>query len=479
MHSAERRLDRLERLERVIHTQSLLVQADLDLDRYSQLVVDHLRELTGAQGVAVELVDGDDTRCTCVSGDCAPRLGARLPRATSLSGLCVRTAQVQCCEDCETDARVNREASRSIGVRSIICTPLFQSGVAIGVLKVFFDRAHAFDAGDVELLGLMAGTLAGALGKQMAIDARSRAEARLRSNEERMRAMLEHAHDAVLSMDDEGRVSQWNRAAERLFGWTPIEAMGQPVAELLVPPALRGEFARIVAGFAASERLDDVHQRVAVPAIDRAGRELAVEISLTATRVDGRWELTAFAHDVSERKHLEQQLRALALCDGLTGLANRRAFMEVLDKAVARASRFGHPMALLFMDMDGFKEINDRFGHHVGDLALQSFARRLERCVRLGDTVARLGGDEFTVLAEGVDSIEQAEAIARKIIDAMVPPMECNGMRLRTSIGISLYRAQADASQFLREADRAMYLAKRRGSRGAGESAFQLLEELL
>jgi diguanylate cyclase len=255
--------------------------------------------------------------------------------------------------------------------------------------------------------------------------------------------------------------------------------VGQHVAELIVPPTLRGEFARIVAGFAASERLEDAHQRVAVPAVDRAGRELSVEVSLTATRVDGRWELTAFGHDVSERKHLEQQLRALALCDGLTGLANRRAFMEALEKAVARSMRFGHPMALLFMDMDGFKEINDCFGHHVGDLALQAFARRLERCVRKGDTIARLGGDEFTVLAEGVDSIEQAEAIARKIVEAMVPPMESTGVRLRTSIGISLYRAPADASQFLRRADHAMYQAKRRQSRRDGESAYQLVEELL
>ena len=479
MHPVERRLDRLERLERVIHTQSLLVQADLDLDGYSQLVVDNLRELTQSQGVAIELVDGEDTRCSSVSGDCAPRVGMRLPRARSLSGLCVRTATVLCCADSETDDRVDREACRRVGVRSMICTPLFQSGEVIGVLKVFFDQAHAFNSGDVELLGLMAATLAGVLGRQMAVDERSRAEARLRGNEERMRAMLEHAHDAVVSMDDEGRVSQWNRAAERLFGWAPIEAMGQHVAELIVPPTLRGEFARIVAGFAASERLEDAHQRVAVPAVDRAGRELSVEVSLTATRVDGRWELTAFGHDVSERKHLEQQLRALALCDGLTGLANRRAFMEALEKAVARSMRFGHPMALLFMDMDGFKEINDCFGHHVGDLALQAFARRLERCVRKGDTIARLGGDEFTVLAEGVDSIEQAEAIARKIVEAMVPPMESTGVRLRTSIGISLYRAPADASQFLRRADHAMYQAKRRQSRRDGESAYQLVEELL
>jgi diguanylate cyclase (GGDEF)-like protein/PAS domain S-box-containing protein len=331
----------------------------------------------------------------------------------------------------------------------------------------------------VQMLQLMASAVVAALAKKAALDARNEAEARLRTSEERMRALLEHAHDAVVSIDEHGRVSQWNRAAERLFGWAPIEAMGQPVAELIVPAGLRGEFARIVAGFAASECLEDVHQRVAVPAVDRAGRELSVEVSLTATRVDGRWELTAFGHDISERKHLEEKLRALALCDGLTGLANRRAFMETLEKAVARAERFGHPMALLFMDLDGFKDINDRFGHHAGDLALQAFARRVERCVRKGDTVARLGGDEFTVLAEGVDSIAQAEAIARKIVDAMVPALDENGVRLRTSIGISLYRAPADASQFLREADHAMYLAKRRQTRREGESAFQLLEALL
>jgi PAS domain-containing protein len=228
MHPVERRLDRLERLERVIHTQSLLVQADLDLDGYSQLVVDNLRELTQSQGVAIELVDGEDTRCSSVSGDCAPRVGMRLPRARACPACACAPRPCCAATDSETDDRVDREACRRVGVRSMICTPLFQSGEVIGVLKVFFDQAHAFDSGDVELLGLMAATLAGVLGRQMAIDERSRAEARLRGNEERMRAMLEHAHDAVVSMDDEGRVSQWNRAAERLFGWAPIEAMGQP-----------------------------------------------------------------------------------------------------------------------------------------------------------------------------------------------------------------------------------------------------------
>jgi diguanylate cyclase (GGDEF)-like protein/PAS domain S-box-containing protein len=330
----------------------------------------------------------------------------------------------------------------------------------------------AFDDDDVQSLDLMAGTVAAALGRQMAFDARSHGEARLR-------AMLEHAHDAVVSVDGEGRVSQWNRAAERLFGWSPIEAMGQPLADLIVPSALRGEFARIVGGFADSGSLEQVHQRVGVPAVDRAGRELAIEMSLTATRVRGRWELTAFGHDVSQRRQLEGQLREMALCDGLTGLANRRAFMESLEKAVSRSRRHGHSMALLFMDLDRFKQINDHFGHHVGDQALRAFAQRLACCVRKGDTVARLGGDEFTVLAEGIESAAQAEAMAHKIVAALRAPLDIHGVLLHTSIGISLYREPADASTFLRQADRAMYLAKHHGAGREGVATYVSIEALL
>jgi diguanylate cyclase (GGDEF)-like protein len=242
---------------------------------------------------------------------------------------------------------------------------------------------------------------------------------------------------------------------------------------------MRTEVSALVARYASSERLEDAHQRVTLPAIDRAGRHLSVEVSLTATRVAGRWELTAFGHDVSERRQFEAKLRAMALSDGLTGLANRRGFMEVLDKAISRHARGGPPLALLFLDLDGFKQINDDYGHHVGDLALQTFARRLEGCVRKGDTIARLGGDEFTVLAEGIVTLEQARAIADKIIDAMKPPLQGHDVRLRASIGISLYKAPADASRFLREADHAMYHAKHNHDEVEGVSAFMSDAEFL
>ena len=479
MVAVAQRIERLDRLERIIQTQSLLVQADLALNPFMQLVIDKLRELTQAHGASVDFVDGDHTVVRRGSGAMAAQLGLRIANGTSLSGVCVRTATVQRCDDSETDDRVDRATCRVLGVRSMIFAPLRQGNAAVGVLKVFSQAPHAFDDGDVQMLQLMASAIVAALGKKAALDARNEAEARLRTSEERMRALLEHAHDAVIAIDEHGRVSQWNRAAERLFGWAPIETIGQPVAELVVPLAMRGEVASLVARYAAAERLEDAHQRVTLQAIDRSGRTLHVEVSLTATRVAGRWELTAFAHDVSERRQFEARLRAMALSDGLTGLANRRGFMEALEKAVSRHARGGPPLALLFLDLDGFKQINDQHGHHVGDLALQAFARRVEDCVRKGDTVARLGGDEFTVLAEGIASLEQARAMAEKIIEAMQPPLEGHKVRLRASIGISLYRPPADASRFLREADRAMYHAKHHHDEVEGVSAFMPDVELL
>jgi diguanylate cyclase (GGDEF)-like protein/PAS domain S-box-containing protein len=472
MVAAAQRIEHLDRLERIIETQSLLVQADLALNPFMQLVIDKLRELTQAHGASVDFVDGQHTVVRRASGAMAGHLGLRIASDASLSGLCVRTGAVQRCADSEADERVDRATCRLLGVRSMIFAPLRRANVTVGVLKVFSQQPQAFDDGDVQMLQLMASAIVAALAKKAALDARSEAEARLRTSEERMRALLEHAHDAVISIDERGCVSQWNRAAERLFGWSPIETIGQPVAELIVPPAMRGEVASVVARYASSERLEDAQQRVTLQAIDRAGRELSVEVSLTATRVAGRWELTAFGHDVSERRQFEARLRSMALSDGLTGLANRRGFMEALEKAVSRHARGGAPLALLFLDLDGFKQINDCHGHHVGDLALQTFARRLENCVRKGDTIARLGGDEFTVLAEGIATLDQARAIAAKIIAAMEPPLELHKLRLRASIGISLYKPPADASQFLREADHAMYHAKHNHDEVDGVSAF-------
>lgn len=457
MKSGEGKLDRLER---IIATQSLIVQADLDLNAFMQMVVDTLQELTAAKGVVVELAEGDYMVYRCASSSIAHHVGIRLLRETSLSGLCVRLAQVLRCDDAETDPRVDAAACRKVGVRSMVCTPLFEAGVPVGVLKVMSEQAFGFDDEDVQSLGLMAGALGAALGKQVAFEAMTHMAAQVRESEERMRTILEHANDAVISTDNSGHVTQWNRAAERLFGWNAQEVMGRNVADLIVPAARRNAFKEGLPRFIQSGAWAAMNLRKETRAADRQGNELHVEVSLNANNIAGKLEFTAFVHDISERKALEAALRDMALSDGLTGLANRRLFMETLTQAIARQRRSHLGLVLLFMDLNGFKGINDTHGHDVGDQVLKEFARRLTGCVRQSDLVARLGGDEFVVLAEGIHSVSHAQTLAQKIVDSLALPVPGTAIHLATSIGISLYQADADAAQLLRQADSAMYEAK-------------------
>lgn len=171
------------RLERIIQMQSLIVQAVFDLDRFMQLVVDNLQELTHAMGAVVELVDGTDMVYKAASGCMTPFVNLRLAQGASLSGLCVRTTEVLSCKDTEEDPRVDLAACRRVGARSMVCTPLLQSGKAIGVLKVMSSQVAAFDDNDEQTLRLMADVLGAALGKQMAFDQLTKAEERLRASE--------------------------------------------------------------------------------------------------------------------------------------------------------------------------------------------------------------------------------------------------------------------------------------------------------
>lgn len=167
-----------------------------------------------------------------------------------------------------------------------------------------------------------------------------------------------------------------------------------------------------------------------------------------------------------ERKRLEVELARLALRDPLTGLANRAHFRDTLDQALNRASRANKLVALIYLDLDGFKPVNDTLGHAVGDALLKQVAARLKGCFRRGDTVCRLGGDEFTIVMEGLTRVDGAAKAARKILDVLGPPFEAQGqlIGLSASIGVALFPTVAgDAEGLIELADAAMYEAKRRG----------------
>ncbi|XQU07889.1 diguanylate cyclase [Halomonas sp. LY9] len=263
--------------------------------------------------------------------------------------------------------------------------------------------------------------------------------------------VIESAYDAYLSIDGQGRVLDWNRAAESMFGWSRKEALTRPLTALMFPQGLS-------------------HQDETVPvsceATRRDGVRLPVEVRLTSYEIHGRARRSLFIHDITERQQLERLRDQQAREDVLTRLPNRRALDERLPEAMARVRRTLNPLAVLFLDLDGFKSINDQHGHAMGDELLRDVAKRLQQAVRETDFVARWAGDEFVVLLEGVTE-DALEPLAQKLIHVIEQPLQVGSavLQVSTSIGVALFVPDAaeTAHELLKRADVAMYVAKRAG----------------
>ncbi|HIV70935.1 MAG TPA: PAS domain S-box protein [Candidatus Aquabacterium excrementipullorum] len=294
-------------------------------------------------------------------------------------------------------------------------------------------------------------------------------------------AIIRNAPDAYISMDEAGRITEWNRQAEEMLGWERAEAVGQELDRVIVPEALREAHRHGLKRYLSTGVAKVLNQRVELAALRRDGTEVPVEIRITALPSDKGQLFCAFLTDITERKRLQAFLLAQALRDPLTGLPNRRALNDRLPEAIARAKRSGQAMAVLFMDLDGFKAVNDRLGHQRGDVLLQQFAERVSTCIRRSDTLARLAGDEFVVLLEGVaDPDHDPVHVARKILETASEPFELDdGVQghIGASIGIAVYRRgdPEDADLLLKAADERMYRAKAEGKGQAWAVASGLL----
>lgn len=196
---------------------------------------------------------------------------------------------------------------------------------------------------------------------------------------------------------------------------------------------------------------------------DGESRNVEVHFSPVLDEKGDIVQLIEYTIDVSERRRTEQQLEYLAYFDALTGIPNRRLFFDRLDRAITAAKREGNMLALLFLDLDRFKFVNDSFGHVTGDLLLKKAAGRLKNFVRESDTVARMGGDEFAVILSKISNTADAEKVAGKIAESLKRPFRLSGVEcvVGVSIGISLYPLDAaDSGTLLKKADGAMYRAK-------------------
>ena len=283
-------------------------------------------------------------------------------------------------------------------------------------------------------------------------------------------AVVESALDCVISIDHRGRVLEFNPAAEATFGHRRGEVLGRELAELILPPGLREGHRAELARYRETRESPMLGTRRETSALHADGRELAVELAITQTgEARGRPVFTAFLRDITERRQTEERLAHLALHDPLTDLPNRRLLVDHLALSCGRGRRSGAPTTLLYLDLDGFKPINDRLGHGAGDELLVALGHRLKQAVRPADTVARLGGDEFAVLCEDLPGDDEAVAIALRVCGAVEEPIElADGRRVSVSasVGLATGRGADDTpDSLIARADAAMYKAKQR-SRG-------------
>src|SRR5580692_2307217 len=303
------------------------------------------------------------------------------------------------------------------------------------------------------------------IGVNVDITERRAAERHLAQMEDRYLGLLEAAPDAMVVVNPGGDIVLLNVQAEKKFGYQHNELVGQKVkniipegfAERLVADALRST------EDALAQQIDT---GIEITGRRKNGSEFPIEIMLSPLDGAEGVLVTAAIRDISTRKKADAQIIHSAEHDFLTGLPNRMLFNDRVGQAILLARRHGNKVAVLFLDLDGFKHINDSLGHTIGDKLLQSVAKRLLSCVRTSDTVSRQGGDEFVILLSEVERPEDTALAARRMLHAVAEAHDIDehDLHVTTSIGVSVYPDDGpDAETLIKDADTAMYQAKENG----------------
>jgi diguanylate cyclase (GGDEF)-like protein/PAS domain S-box-containing protein len=287
----------------------------------------------------------------------------------------------------------------------------------------------------------------------------------LRKQREWFEVTLSSVGDAVITTDTQGLVTYLNPIAETMTGWLSIDAFGEPIDEIfrIVNEATQRVLSNPIKAVLKTGKNTRLPTHTAL--IDKNGAQVPIEDSIAPIR-DTKGNLLGAVivfHDVSAARELSLRMSHLAQHDGLTDLPNRILLYDRLTQAMTLAKRRRKKLAVLFLDLDRFKHINDSLGHAIGDRVLQSVAERLRHCVRSTDTVSRQGGDEFVVLLSEVKKIQDAAVCAEKILAALSEPfgIDHHNLYAAASIGIATYPDDGtDADTLLKHADLAMYQAK-------------------
>jgi len=303
------------------------------------------------------------------------------------------------------------------------------------------------------------------------ITERKQAEAALQESEARKSAIVQSALDCIVTIDHEGKILEFNPAAERVFGHQRADVLGREMADVIIPMSQREAHRQGLKRYFATGESKVLGQRIEMTALRSNGSEFPVELAITRMGTAEPPMFTGFIRDITERKAAEADIEHLAFYDPLTHLPNRRLLLDRLQQALVARKRSRRQGALLFIDLDDFKGLNDSQGHDVGDMLLQQVAQRLLSVVREVDTVARLGGDEFVVVLEELSedprqAAIQAEVVGNGFLLALSEPYILKGYEhhCTAAIGVTLFSDHRDTvSDLLKRADLAVYQAKTTG----------------
>ncbi|HEY6095404.1 MAG TPA: PAS domain S-box protein [Gallionellaceae bacterium] len=375
------------------------------------------------------------------------------PQGGEPRGLALNPEKIRLFKISDTDFQPWREAAALHGFAVIAGVPLTVRGKTYGALMLHSQHEHLFDdATTRQHLSAIAGRICVVL--EMALD---QEQLRLLSS------ALASAGNAIFITDPEGRIKWINKAFTTLTGYTDMEAIGQ-MPTLLKSGKQDAEYYRnlwntIQKGKTWSSETVERH---------KTGMLFTVQQTITPI-MNEAGQITHYISildDITAQKEIATRIRYLAHFDALTALPNRTLFYDRLHQVLAQAKRDGQNSALMFLDLDRFKPVNDTLGHHFGDLLLKEVAQRIKTCVRESDTVSRLGGDEFTVLLPHVSTPADAAMIAKKIIAILALPfqLEEHTVQIGCSIGIAFYPTDAVTDDdLIKCADSAMYMAKEHG----------------
>jgi len=442
------------------------ITASLDASTICTIVHRHLMELMDVSFFSVYVLDPNGS---ALIGLIATEREERLPLQTIALG--DRDARVAACARERREIIIERELAEASKTHrpgtlpslSLMFFPLEVGGRLLGVMSVQSANAKAYGERERAIFRTLCAW--GAIGLDNASTYNAVAE---QKQELRVAAVAFESQEAMLVADAQHNILRVNSACCRITGYRADELIGRRPD---IFQFRRHDGSTAPNRFSALEERDEWSGELEVLRKDGTPVPFWLSISAVRSHTDEVTHYVYAASDITERKRAEQEIRNLAFYDPLTQLPNRRLLTDRLTHALATSERTGSQGALLFIDLDKFKNLNDTRGHDIGDLHLTQVAQRLQDCLRDCDTVARWGGDEFTVLLEGLDgdadeAAKRAALVARKILSSLNEPYQLQGQEHHSSpsIGVVTFRGQSmPPDELLKQADLAMYQAKGSG----------------